>query len=221
MALADGVLVAWVLVELRNAGLGDNERDSLDIVGTTILIPSPAVACLLAYPARYIGAGAWMSLLNLPTSWATGTWIASYLRWQLGWGLIYVQGAAVVFAGLFGAVAWSRGTPGDALKGYRRMLSAEGGHVVAAVATGRPGGGGALGGRLRAPPLAPGLDVGLERGRLVCPLRHPAGRADPAGRPDRIGRTFAPDGDDGRSGGRCPAGLSRPPGRPRGGPIAR
>ncbi len=29
MALADGVIVAWVLVELRNAGLGDLERDSV------------------------------------------------------------------------------------------------------------------------------------------------------------------------------------------------
>jgi hypothetical protein len=136
MALADGVVVAWVLVELRNAGLGDNERDSLDILSVTLVIPSAALACVLAYPARYIGAAAWLSLVNLPPNYATGTWVASYLRWQLGWGLIYLQGAAVVFAGLFGTVAWSRGTPGDALKGYLRMLSNEGGHLVAAVAAG-------------------------------------------------------------------------------------
>ena len=136
MAMADGVLVAWVLVELRNAGLGDNERDSLDVVGVTILIPAAIMACVLAYPARYIGAGAWLGLAYLPASYATGTWVASYLGWQLGWGLVYLQGAAVLAAGLFGAVAWSRGTAGDALKGYFRMISAEGGHLVAALAAG-------------------------------------------------------------------------------------
>ena len=136
MALADGVLVAWVLVELRNAGLGDAERDSFDVVGVTLLIPAAALACLLAYPARYVGTAAWLSLVNLPASYATGTWAGSYLRWQLGWGLVYLQAAAVVAAGLFGAVAWSRGTPGDALKAYLRLLSSEGGHLVAALAAG-------------------------------------------------------------------------------------
>ncbi len=136
MALADGVLVAWVLVELRNAGLGDLERDSFDVVGVTLLIPSAALACVLAYPARYIGTAAWLSLVNLPASYATGTWLGSYLSWQLGWGLVYLQGAAVVVAGLFGAVAWSRGTLLDTLKGYLRLLASEGGHLVAALAAG-------------------------------------------------------------------------------------
>ena len=136
MALADGVLVAWVLVELRNAGLGDPEGDALDVVGVSVLIPSAAVACLLAFPARYVGAAAWLTLVNLPAGYATGNWVATYLGWQLGWGLVYLQAAAIAFAGLLGAVAWSRGTPGDALKGYLRLLSAEGGHLVAAVAAG-------------------------------------------------------------------------------------
>lgn len=134
MALADGVLVAWVLVELRNAGLGDAERDSFDVVGVTLVIPSAVLACLLAYPARYVGAAAWLSLVNLPANFASGTWVGSYLSWQLGWGLVYLQGAAVVAAGLFGAVAWSRGTAGDAFLGYFRMLAVEGGHLVAALA---------------------------------------------------------------------------------------
>ncbi len=134
MALADGVLVAWVLVELRNAGLGDTEGEALDVLGVSLLIPAAALACLLTFPARYVGAGAWLLLLNLPTTYATGSWLATYLGWQLGYGLIYFQAAAIVFAGLLGAVAWSRGTPGDALKGYLRMVSAEGGHLVAAVA---------------------------------------------------------------------------------------
>jgi hypothetical protein len=136
MALADGVLVAWVLVELRNAGLGDAERDSFDVVGVTILIPSAALACVLAYPSRYVGTAAWLSLVNLPGAYTSGTWVGSYLSWQLGWGLVYLQGAAVVAAGLFGAVAWSRGTLADTLRGYFRLLSSEGGHLVATLAAG-------------------------------------------------------------------------------------
>ncbi len=136
MALADGVVVAWVLVELRNAGLGDLERDSLDVVGVTILVPAAVLACVLAFPSRYVATGVWLALQHLPASYVVGTWVGSYVAWQLGWGLVYLQGAAVVAAGLFGAVAWSRGTPGDALKGYHRLLSAEGGHLVAAVAAG-------------------------------------------------------------------------------------
>jgi hypothetical protein len=136
MALADGVVVAWVLVELRNAGLGDLDRDSLDVVGVSVLIPAAILACVLAFPSRYVATSAWLALQYLPSSYTSGTWIARYFGWQLGWGLVYLQGAAVAAAGLFGAVAWSRGTPGDALKGYRRLLSAEGGHLVAAVAAG-------------------------------------------------------------------------------------
>jgi hypothetical protein len=136
MAFADGVVVAWVLVELRNAGLGDAERDSLDVVGVTVLIPAAILASVLAFPSRYVGSGVWLGFQYLPPGYTSGTWVASYVGWQLGWGLVYLQGAAVVAAGLFGAVAWSRGTPGDALKGYLRLLSNEGGHLVAAVAAG-------------------------------------------------------------------------------------
>jgi len=134
MALADGVLVAWVLVELRNAGLGDTEGDSLDVVGVSILIPSAAVACLLVFPSRYVATGVTLLSDYIPPAWLTGTGLASYLRWQLGWGLVHFQAAAILFVGLLGAVAWSRGTAGDALKGYFRLLAAEGGHLVAALA---------------------------------------------------------------------------------------
>lgn len=136
MALSDGVLVAWALVELRNAGLGGTEGDALDPLGVTLAIPSAALACVLAYPARYVGTAAWLSLVNLPTGLAAGTVMATYLKWQLGWGLVYLQGAAVVVAGLFGAVAWSRGSFGESLAGYWRMLAGEGGRLVAALAAG-------------------------------------------------------------------------------------
>jgi hypothetical protein len=56
------------------------------------------------------------------------------VRWQLGWGLTDLQAAALAAVGLVGAVAWSRGTARGAVAGYLRLLSAEGGHLVAAVA---------------------------------------------------------------------------------------
>jgi len=136
MALADGVLVAWVLVELRNAGLGDPARESLDVVGVTILIPAAAVACLLAFPARYVAAGVSLAYDYMPSDLAADSPVVAYFRWQLGWGLGDLQGAAIVSVGLLGAVAWSRGTPGDALKGYLRLVGAEGGHLVVALAAG-------------------------------------------------------------------------------------
>lgn len=134
MALADGVLVAWVLVELRNAGLGDLERDSFDVLEVTLLIPSAALACFLAYPSRYVATVGWILLDNLPTFYTTGTGLGSYLTWQVGWGLVDLQGAAVVFAGIFGAVAWSRGIGLATFRGYGRLLANEGGHLVATLA---------------------------------------------------------------------------------------
>ncbi|WP_435011248.1 hypothetical protein P12x_002555 [Tundrisphaera lichenicola] len=137
MVLSDAVLVAWVLVELRNAGLGDQEGEPLDVVGVTLVIPAAALACLLAFPARYVAAAFWLVVANhLPNPPSPGSPAALYLRWQLGWGLIDLQAAALVAVGMLGVVAWSRGTPRDALRGYFRMLAAEGGHLVAALALG-------------------------------------------------------------------------------------
>ena len=62
------------------------------------------------------------------------TAVGSLLRWQLNRGLADLQGAALLTVGLAGAVAWSRGTAGGALRGYLRMVAAEGGHLVAQLA---------------------------------------------------------------------------------------
>jgi hypothetical protein len=138
MAMADGVLVAWVLVELRNAGLGDSDGESLDPLGVSVVIPAAIVACVLAFPAFYLGTGVWMVVKfeYLPTSILADPRVVSFLRWQLGWGLVIFQAVGLLFAGMFGAVAWSRGTPGDLLRVYFLILRAEGGHLVIALAAG-------------------------------------------------------------------------------------
>jgi hypothetical protein len=137
-AMADGVMLAWVLVELRNAGLGDTEGESLDPLSVSVVIPSAILACVLAFPSYYIAPGFWMLVKydHLPQSVVTDPWFVSFLRWQLGWGLAILQAVGLLFAGLFGSVAWSRGTPVDVFQGYFRILKAEGGHLVAALALG-------------------------------------------------------------------------------------
>ena len=57
-----------------------------------------------------------------------------YIRWQLGWGLVDLQAAALVTIGLVGVVAWSRGSIGESLGGLIRLLRSQGGHLVAALA---------------------------------------------------------------------------------------
>ncbi len=130
MPLADGLLLAWVAVELRNAGLGDTtENESLDVDGTVSLLPASALACLLLMPGRYVATTVALAFPYLPTSW-DGQWVATYIRWQLGWGVVDLQGAAILAIGVVGALAWSRGTIGSLFSGYRRLLRAEGGHLL-------------------------------------------------------------------------------------------
>ncbi len=133
MVVSDGYLLAWVLTELRNAGLDDTGEDRLDARQPIALFPGAALACVLALPARYLATFVWLGSGYLPTS-ASASPVGDYVRWQLGWGLTDVQAAALIGVGLAGAVAWSRGTMRGAVAGYLRLLAAEGGHLVAVVA---------------------------------------------------------------------------------------
>jgi hypothetical protein len=138
MALADGLLLAWILAELRNAGLGEG-GGPLDVAGALDLVPGATLACVLALPARYLATGTLLSFLHMP-SYANGVPLPAYE--QLAWSLVTAQGAALVTFGFAGAVAWSRGTMGGSLRGYLRLLSAEGGHLFGVlVMAGLAGGG--------------------------------------------------------------------------------
>lgn len=129
MPIADGVLLAWVVVELRNAGLGDSaEGERLDVPGAVALMPAAALACVLLMPGRYVATAVALVFLYLPAG--VPAWAMSSIRWQLGWGVIDLQAAGLVAVGMAGALAWSRGTFGSMLGGYMRMLRAEGGHLV-------------------------------------------------------------------------------------------
>jgi hypothetical protein len=133
IVICDGVLLAYILVELRNANLSATGSEALDVAQVVGLMPGAALACLAALPARALAVALLLTGFYLPDS-ASTTLMGRYLRWQLSWGLADVQGAALLVVGLAGAVAWSRGTLGGAARGYARMLSAEGGRLVVVLA---------------------------------------------------------------------------------------
>lgn len=130
MALCDGLLLAWILAELRTAGLGDAEGEGLGAEQAAGLLPGAALACLAALPARYWATAVLLTSYDLPASLATPS-VMQYIRWQLSWGLAPLQGGALLFVGLAGAVAWTRGGLFAAVRGYGRLLAAEGGRLVA------------------------------------------------------------------------------------------
>ena len=133
MLVTDGLLLAWLLVELRNAGLDAAGEDRLDPLQAIALMPGAALACALALPARYMATFVWLAQAHLPTS-ITSTWLGNSIRWQLGWGLTDLQAGALVAVGLVGVVAWTRGRTGEAIAGSWRLLAADGGHLVVALA---------------------------------------------------------------------------------------
>jgi hypothetical protein len=134
MVLCDGLLMAWILVELRNASLGERGNDRLETDRVLELWPGAVLACALTLPARYVATTAMLVLSAVPANVSGGGLVlARYLRWQLNWGLADLQGLALVALGMAGAVAWTRGSPWTGLRGYRRLFAREGGRLVAAV----------------------------------------------------------------------------------------
>jgi hypothetical protein len=88
----------------------------------------------LALPARYAATFVFLASTYLPT-WAYDTSAGRIVRWQLGgWGLTDLQAAALVVVGAAGAIAWSGGSLRGSIVGYRRLLAAQAGHLLAALA---------------------------------------------------------------------------------------
>jgi hypothetical protein len=133
MLICDGFLMAWVLTELRNAGLDTTGEDRLDIRQAIALMPASALACFLAFPSRYVATFVWLSAAYFPT-WVSAAPLGAYVRWQLGWGLTDLQAIGLAMVGFGGVVAWSRGTIRGSLIGFKRLLRAQGGQLVAVMA---------------------------------------------------------------------------------------
>ena len=133
MAVVDGLLLAWLLVELRNAGLDTAGEGRLAPLQAVALMPAAMLGCIAALPARYVATVVVLANDHLPTSVQTSP-LGGYIRWQLGdWGLADLQAGSLVVVGMVGMVAWSRGRIGTAVVGYGKLLAAEGGHLIAAL----------------------------------------------------------------------------------------
>lgn len=132
MAMSDGLLLAWVLAELRGAGLHDDAATRLAIRGAVGLWPAATLACLAVLPGRYAATGAWLFYQDLPLL-ATAV-RSSLFALLLGWGLATLQVAALGTIGLVGAAAWNGGRLGRTLRGFVTLLRAEGGHLAGALA---------------------------------------------------------------------------------------
>src|SRR5271165_3814802 len=96
-------------------------------------MPAALLGCALALPARYVATLVFLVLQHLPTS-VGATSLGRYVRWQLGWGLVDLQGASLVVLGSVGVMAWSRGSISEALWGFKRLLAEEAGHLIVALA---------------------------------------------------------------------------------------
>jgi hypothetical protein len=133
MLVCDGYLLAWLLTEIRNAGFDDPGEDRFHPAPALELMPAAMIACAVALPARYAAHFVFLMSQHLPTT-VGATEVGRFIRWLLGWGLIDLQAVSLVFLGLVGIVAWSRGSIRDLPGGFRRLLAGESGHLIAAVA---------------------------------------------------------------------------------------
>ncbi|MEW4571230.1 hypothetical protein AB1L88_25440 [Tautonia sp. JC769] len=131
MLISDGLLAAWVLVELRRAERS-SDVEPIEVAAIFALVPAAMLGCLAVMPARYLAAMSYLALPYVPDGFARSV-LAPMLG---GWGLVSIQGAALVMVGLVGAAPWCRGGWRGALKGYGRLLRAEGGHLVATLLLG-------------------------------------------------------------------------------------
>ena len=138
MAVCDGMLLAWVLVELRNAVPGEVGDDVLEPGEAATLAPAAILGCLLALPARYLATAAYCA--GDVGGRAGGTSFGEAFRWLLlGPGLASLQGRGPAHRrpARRRALVPRHGAEA-ALAGYGRLVRAEGGHLVAALAGGGP-----------------------------------------------------------------------------------
>jgi hypothetical protein len=129
MLVCDGFLLAWVLIEIRNAGFHRAGEDRIDPRQALEIMPAAALASAFALPGRYVATMVFLASQHLPTSAGAGA-LGRSIRWQLGWGLVDVQAASLLVIGLVGVAAWSRGSLWETLNGFIRLLKGQGGHLV-------------------------------------------------------------------------------------------
>lgn len=129
MMLADGMILAWILTELRESGHDREGGSQFDLRAPVGLMPGAAMACLFTLPSRYLATSLLLASLYFPAS-VSASPFGSYARWQLGHGLVVLQAMALAVTGLVGAAAWTRGGLGESWRVYARLLRSQGARLV-------------------------------------------------------------------------------------------
>ena len=184
MVVCDGFLLAWMVVELRNAGFDDTGEDRLDARQAIALMPAAALVSRLR-PAGPIhsdlGIAGFVIPAHIGQRHISGQLCP--LATRLGIDRRSGGGTHRVWPGRRGRLE-----PGIDSRGDRRIRAALG---VRGWPCRRGGGdrrvrlGIAGGGRVRCRIIVAGAKLGPGRGRQLRPLRHAAGRALDPGRLDR------------------------------------
>lgn len=131
MLVSDGLLLSWVLVEMRGRPDRDDE-EGFDVAGTVVMVAPAMLACLCAMPSRYLGSAIALAYsYHLPSNLGDTPLVLAFLR---GWGLAWVQAGAFLTAGVIGAAAWSHGSVGGTIVLYGRLLREEGGRLAGMLA---------------------------------------------------------------------------------------
>jgi hypothetical protein len=128
--VSDALLFAWVLTEARHAfSDAADEQIGLQVGDSVRRLPAAVLVCVLVLPARWLAVTARLAL-----PYASGELADVALRpVLLGWGLVWLQAAALPLLPLAGAAAWGSDRRGT-LRVYLQMLRAAGGRLVAVVA---------------------------------------------------------------------------------------
>ncbi len=129
MAMADGLVLACILAELRRGGLslGDDHARIVDARAAVGIWPLAVASCLLALPSRYVATTGWLLLPYAPGPRASQA-LSVLLR---GEGLIWLQGALMAFAAVMIAIAAWRDTPRRFVARGLHLLRLQGGRLVA------------------------------------------------------------------------------------------
>ncbi len=134
-AASDGVMLAWVVVELRNAGLSDMGVERFEPRESLLIWPLAVLTSVLVMPARYVAQLIILAAPYLP-SLRPGSTFARVVAHLLGWGLVDLQAASLVVLGLVGTLAWSGGSIRVWLRLWRRLMSQSAARLVAFLALG-------------------------------------------------------------------------------------
>lgn len=134
MIMVDGVLLSWIIVELRDAGLTEASAIRPRPVQVMALLPAIFFVLLIAMPGRYLAHLNWIVLNTLLIHFGLQSEIylgaVNLFLWFFNQGLFIVQLLSLPLSFFVGAVAFSEGSIKKTLTVARLMLKLHGANLV-------------------------------------------------------------------------------------------